>query len=85
MKRIKFVITVAAAMVATMAFAGPAFASTDGGCIQMPLAPTSAVAVPPTFSALLLQLAMAVGIALVVAVALVPVSLIRPSASADTT
>jgi hypothetical protein len=72
MRRIKLVLAVAAAVVAMMAFAGPAFASTDVSCIHMPLSPMTAVAVPATFSALLLQLAVAVVIAVVAAVALAP-------------
>jgi hypothetical protein len=85
MRLTKLVLAVIAAMVAMTAIAGPALASTYGSCIQMPLSPTSAVAVPATFTALLLQLAVAVGIVLVAAAALVaPVSIVRP-ASADTT
>ena len=84
MRRIKLVLAVVAAMVATLTLAGPALASTYGSCIHMPLSPTSAVAMPTAFPALLLQLAAAVGIVLVVAAALVPVSIVR-SASADTT
>ena len=85
MRLTKLVLAVVAATVATMALAGPAFAGTYGSCIHMPLSPTSAVAIPTTFTALLLQLAVAVGIVLVAAAALVaPVSIVRP-ASADTT
>jgi hypothetical protein len=84
-RRIKLVSAVVAAMVAMMAFAGPAFASTDGSCISMPLSPMAAVAVPTTSLALLLQLAVAVAVAMVAAVAQVPASTVRPPAFAGAT
>lgn len=85
MRRIKLVVAVATAIVASMAFAGFAFASTDGSCIHMPFSPMAGVTVPPTFLGLMLQLAVATGIVLVVALALAPRPTVRPPVSAGTT
>ena len=85
MRRIKLVVAVATSIVASMAFAGFAFASTDGSCIHMPFSPMAGVTVPPTFSALMLQLAVTMVIALVVALALAPRPTVRPPAPAGTT
>ncbi len=62
MRRIKSVLAVVAAMVTMMALAGPAFASSDGGCIAaVPTSPLSAVTVAVTSLPLLhlLQIAAA--------------------------
>ena len=72
MRRIRVIFAVAAAMISMMAFAGPAFASTDSGCIHVPFSPLTAYGAPATFAALLIQLAVVVGIVMVAAVALQP-------------
>ncbi|MBV9454963.1 MAG: hypothetical protein JOZ19_12740 [Rubrobacter sp.] len=84
MKRSKLALSVAASMVAMMALANPAFASTDGSCLNLPISPVTAVAVPITSTVLLLQLAVAVVIALVAAVAQAPASTVRPPAFGGT-
>jgi hypothetical protein len=84
MRRIRSVFAVAAAVVAAMAFAGPAFASTDSGCISIPFSPLMAFGAPVTFTALLLQLVVAVGVVLVAVVALA-FTVRPPAAPADTT
>ena len=84
MKRLKLALAIAASVVAMMALANPAFASTDGGCINMPISPVTAVAVPMTSTVLLLQLAVAVMIALVAALSQVPASTVRPPAFGGT-
>lgn len=86
MRRIKSVLAVVAAMVTMMALAGPAFASTDGGCIAaVPTSPLSAVTVAVTSLPLLhlLQIAAAVVVALAV-VGLAWLSKVRPSMPAST-
>jgi hypothetical protein len=85
MRRIRSVFAIAAAVVAAMAFAGPAFASTDSGCISIPFSPLMTFGAPVTFTALLLQLVVAVGVVLVAAVALASASTVRPPAPTDTT
>jgi hypothetical protein len=85
MRRMKLVLAVAAAMVAMMAFAGPAFASTDGGCISMPMSPIAAATGPTIFVALLLQVAVVAAIAVVAAVAQMPASAVGRPALADAT
>ena len=85
MGRTKLVLAVAAAIVAMMALAGPAFASVDGSCIQLPISPIAAAAAPITSLALLFQLALAVAVAVVAAVAQVPASTVRPRTFAGTT
>ena len=87
MRRVRLVLGVVAGMVAAMAFADPAFASTDGGvsCIHVPLSPLSVGATSMTFSALLTQLAVAVVVVAVVAVALGPVRTIRRPGSVSVT
>jgi hypothetical protein len=87
MRRITLVVGVLACIVAAMmAFAGPAFAGIDGGsCIHVPLSPLATGATPMTFSALLTQLAVAVGVVMVVAVALSPVlTVLRPGSVSGT-
>jgi hypothetical protein len=86
MRRIKLVLGIVAGMVAVMTFAGPAFASTDGvSCLHVPLSPLAAGATYMTFSALLTQLAVAVGVVMVVAVALGPVLTVRRPGSVSFT
>ena len=68
MRRMKLILAVAAAMAAMMTLAGPAFASTDNGCLHMPMSPMATTAVPATSSAPLLQIAAVVAIVGVVAV-----------------
>jgi len=85
MRRMKLVIAVAAAMGAMMAFAGPAFASTDSGCISMPMSPIAAATGPTIFVALLLQVAVVAAIAVVAAVAQTPAPTIRRPALAGAT
>ena len=85
MRSIKLVPAVAGAIVAMMAFAGPAFAGIDSSCIHMPLSPVAAVAAPTTSLALLLQLAVAVAVSVVAAVAQAPASTVRPPAFAGAT
>ena len=84
MKRLKSALAIAASMVAMMALANPAFASTDGSCTNMPISPVTAVAVPMTSTVLLLQLAVAVMIALGAALSQVPASTVRPPAFGGT-
>ncbi|MDQ3832485.1 MAG: hypothetical protein M3315_02390 [Actinomycetota bacterium] len=84
MKRLKSALAIAASMVAMMALANPAFASTGGSCTNMPISPVTAVAVPMTSTVLLLQLAVAVMIALVAALSQVPASTVRPPAFGGT-
>lgn len=84
MKRLKLALAIAASVVAMMAVANPAFASTDGSCINMPISPVTAVAVPMTSTVLLLQLAVAVMIALVAALSQAPASTVRPPAFGGT-
>ncbi len=85
MRRIRSIFAVAAAVVAAMAFAGPAFASTDSGCISIPFSPLMAFGAPVTFTTLVLQLVVAAGVVLVAAVALAWASTARPPAPGDTT
>jgi hypothetical protein len=84
MKRLKSALAIAASMVAMMALANPAFASTGGSCTNMPISPVTAVAVPMTSTVLLLQLAVAVMIALVAALSQIPASTVRPPAFGGT-
>ncbi len=84
MERMKLVLAVATAMVAMMALAGPAFASTDGSCIHLPISPVAAAAAPITSLTLLLQLAVAVVVAVVAAMAQTPASTVRPPAFVGT-
>ena len=84
MKRLKLALAIAASVVAMMALGNPAFASTDGSCINMPISPVTAVAVPMTSTVLLLQLAVAVMIALVAALSQAPASTVRPPAFGGT-
>lgn len=77
----KLVFAVVTAVMATMVFAGPAFAESEGSCLHVPLSPMSATALPMTFSALMIQLALAVGIVVVAVVALAPVYIFRSPAS----
>ena len=84
MKRLKLALAIAASMVAMMALANPAFASTGGSCTNMPISPVTAVAVPMTSTVLLLQLAVAVMIALVAALSQAPASTVRPPAFGGT-
>ena len=81
----KLVFAVVAAVVATMVFAGPAFAESEGSCLHVPLSPMSAAALPMTFPALMIQLALAVGIAVVAVVALAPAYIFGSPASTGTT
>jgi hypothetical protein len=67
-----------------MTLANPAFASTVGSCVNMPISPVTAVAVPMTSTVLLLQLAVAAVIALLAAVAQTPASTVRPPAFGGT-
>jgi hypothetical protein len=85
MGRTKLVLAVATAMAAMMTLAGPAFASIDGSCIQMPISPIAAAAAPITSLTLLFQLAVAVAVAVVAAVAQAPASTVRPRTFAGTT
>ena len=86
MRRMKLVLGIVAGMVAAMAFAGPAFASTGGvSCIHVPLSPLSAGATYMTFSALLTQLAMAVGVVMVAVVALGLILTVRRPGSVTVT
>ena len=86
MRYIKLIFAVVTSMVGATIFAGPAFASTEGSCISVPLSPLMAGAAPTTLSALLLQLGMAVGIVLItVVVVLTPGHIVRPLASASST
>jgi hypothetical protein len=84
MRRINSILAVAAAMVAMMVFAGPAFASTNGSCIQIPFSPLMTHGAPPAFTALLLQFVVVGGIVLVAAVALTPTFTVRSSTPAGT-
>jgi hypothetical protein len=86
MKRIRLVLGVIVAVAAAMAFAGPAFAGTDGGsCLHVPLSPLSAAATPVSFSALLVQVAVAAVVVMAVAVALSPRLTVRwPRLTSDT-
>ena len=86
MRRVRLVLGVVAGMVAAMAFAVPAFASTEGvSCIHVPLSPMAAGATYMTFSAQLTQLGVAVGVVMVVAVVLGPVLTTRRSGSVSVT
>ncbi len=80
MRRIRLVLAVAAAMVAMATFAGPAFAGTDGSCIHMPMSPVAAVPVAITSIVLLSQIAVAISVAVVAAVAQTPTSAVRAPA-----
>jgi len=84
MRHIRVIFAVAAAMISMMAFAGPAFASTDSGCIHVPFSPLTPYGAPATFAALLIQLAVVVGIVMVAAVALAPASTVQPPAPTGT-
>ena len=84
MKRSKLALSVASSIVAMMTLANPAFASTAGSCVNMPISPVTAVAVPMTSTVLLLQLAVAAMIALLAAVAQTPASTVRPPAFGGT-
>jgi len=85
MRRIKLVLSLAAATVTMMALASPAFAGTDGSCIHVPISPVADVTMPPTSSALLLQLAVVVAVvAVVAAIVLAPKSTVRPPALSGT-
>ena len=84
MKRSKLALSVASSIVAMMTLANPAFASADGSCVNMPISPVTAVAVPMTSTVLLIQLAVAAVIALLAAVAQAPASTVRPPAFGGT-
>ncbi len=83
MRRLKLVLAVVVAMVAMMAFAGPALASTFGSCINVPLSSLMPFGGPTTYMTSLLQLVMVAGIVLVAAIALIPRPIVRPVAPAD--
>jgi hypothetical protein len=86
MRRMKSVLSVAAATLAAMAFASPAFAGTeDGSCIRAPLSSFTAFQGPALFTALPLQLAVAAGIVVIAALALAPKPILRPLAPAGST
>lgn len=85
MRHTKLLLAVAAAMAAMMTLAGPAFASTDSGCIHMPISPTMVTAMPATSSAPLLQIVVVAAIAVVAAVAQALISAGRRHALAGAT
>jgi len=86
MRRMKRVLTLVAATVVAMAFASPAYGGTESSsCIHAPLSSFSVIQGPVLFTALALQLGLAVGIVVVAAVALGPKPILRLPAPAGST